>query len=80
MNKDEKLDLLGRYLSPENPIRLTDFLRGREQELEALEQELRHFRAIPFIFGNRGVGKTSLARTVAQQVTKSDREHRHQAD
>jgi type II secretory pathway predicted ATPase ExeA len=75
LDTDEKLDLLGRYLSPENPIRLTEFLRGRENELQALEQELRHFRAIPFIFGDRGVGKTSLARTVAQQVTKSDREH-----
>lgn len=71
----EKLEILGRYLSPQNPIRTAEFLRGRPRELEALEQELRYFKGIPFIFGNRGVGKTSLARTVAQQVTKSDREH-----
>ena len=75
MTIDEKLDLLSRYLSPENPIRTTEFLRGRTAELQTLDQELRHFRAVPFIFGNRGVGKTSLARTVAQQVTKADREH-----
>lgn len=75
MSVDEKLDLLGRYLSPENPIRTTEFLRGRTGELQTLDQELRHFRATPFIFGNRGVGKTSLARTAAQQVTAADREH-----
>jgi conflict system STAND superfamily ATPase len=75
MTRDEKLDVLGKYLSPENPIRTAEFLRGRDKDLESLQQELRHFRAIPFIFGSRGVGKTSLARTVAQQVTKSDREH-----
>jgi len=75
VSASEKLEILGRYLSPQNPIRTTEFLRGRTPELQALEQELRFFKGIPFIFGNRGVGKTSLARTVAQQVTKSDREH-----
>ncbi len=75
MDKHQRFDLLATYLSPENPIRSAEFLRGRDPELETIENELRHFRATPFIFGNRGVGKTSLARTVAQQVTKSDREH-----
>lgn len=75
MDRDEKLDILGRYLSPENPIRTPQFLRGRDRELDSLVQELRHFKAVPFIYGNRGVGKTSLARTAAQQITPSDREH-----
>jgi len=75
MGNEEKLTILGRYLSPENPIRTTEFLRGRTKELDDLVQELTHFHGIPFIYGNRGVGKTSLARTAAQQVTKSDREH-----
>jgi type II secretory pathway predicted ATPase ExeA len=75
MTPEQRLELLGKCLSPENPIRLTQFLKGRDAEFESLEQELRYFGGIPFIFGNRGVGKTSLARTVAQQVTKSDREH-----
>jgi hypothetical protein len=57
VNRDEKLDILRRYLSPENPIRTTEFLRGRTKELESLVQELRHFHAIPFIYGNRGSAK-----------------------
>jgi Cdc6-like AAA superfamily ATPase len=40
-----------------------------------VERELRHFHTIPFIYGYRGVGKTSLARTAAQIATSSDREH-----
>lgn len=75
MTPEQRLEVLGKCLSPENPIRLTQFLKGRDAELESLDQELRYFGGIPFIFGNRGVGKTSLARTVAQQVTRSDREH-----
>jgi uncharacterized protein len=72
---EERLQTLARYVSPTNPIRTTEFLRGRDEELTSLEQELRYFQGIPFIFGNRGVGKTSLARTVAQQITSSDYEH-----
>ncbi len=62
-------------LQPERPIRSTEKLRGREDEFAELERELRYFSGIPFIFGHRGVGKTSLARTVAQMVTPADREH-----
>ncbi|TVM31518.1 ATP-binding protein [Oceanidesulfovibrio marinus] len=76
---EEKLDILSQYLSPERPIRSFEFLRGRGEELERLRQELSFYKSIPFIFGNRGVGKTSLARTVAQIVTKSDREHVYEA-
>jgi type II secretory pathway predicted ATPase ExeA len=72
---DNKLEILAKYLSPEAPIRSFEFLKGRAKELDNLEQELRFFKAIPFIFGNRGVGKTSLARTAAQKVTHADREH-----
>jgi AAA ATPase-like protein len=75
MTPEQRLELLGQCLSPENPIRLTQFLKGRDAEFASLEQELRYFGGIPFIFGNRGVGKTSLARTVAQQISHSDREH-----
>src|SRR5262245_52107937 len=71
----QRLSTLAQYLSPESPIRTTELLRGRVSELQSLEQELRYFRGVPFIFGNRGVGKTSLARTVAQLVTPADREH-----
>jgi len=75
IDHEERLQTLARYVSPTNPIRTTEFLRGRDEELTNLEQELRYFQGIPFIFGNRGVGKTSLARTVAQQITSSEYEH-----
>jgi Cdc6-like AAA superfamily ATPase len=70
-----KLSILNKYLSPERPIRNLEYLRGRGKEFETLKYELSCYSSIPFIYGNRGVGKTSLARTAAQMVTASDREH-----
>ncbi len=75
MDEAKRFELISTHLSPERPIRSTEFLRGRAGDLEKVERELRHFHAVPFIYGYRGVGKTSLARTAAQLVTKSDREH-----
>lgn len=73
--QEGKFDTLAAYLSPERPIRSSEFLRGRIEALDNIVRELRHFQGIPFIYGHRGVGKTSLARTAAQIVTPSDREH-----
>ena len=72
---DKKLRAIAAKLSPERPIRSEELLKGRSGELANVERELRHFHTIPFIYGYRGVGKTSLARTAAQIVTSSDREH-----
>jgi hypothetical protein len=58
-------EALKRTLSPTTPIRSSEYLRGREKKLEdirrALVQPGRHI----FIYGDRGVGKTSLAQTAA---------------
>jgi Cdc6-like AAA superfamily ATPase len=72
---DEPFKILAAHLSKEKPIRSNQFLRARTGVLAAIERELRYFNAIPFFYGYRDVGKTSLARTAAQLVTKSDREH-----
>jgi len=72
---DDKFLIIAANLSPERPIRSSEFLRGRLDDLENIQRELRYFQAVPFIYGYRGVGKTSLARTAAQMVTSSDREH-----
>ena len=72
---DQKLILIGARLDPVRPIRSSEYLRGRAGDLEKIERELRFFHSVPFIYGHRGVGKTSLARTAAQLVTKPDREH-----
>ena len=77
MDEDEerKLQALAARLSPNGPIRTSELLKGRDAKLADLVRELTYFQPIPFIFGDRGVGKTSLARTAAQLVTASDREH-----
>jgi uncharacterized protein len=61
MDEAKQLQLISTRLSPERPIRSTEFLRGRGGDLTRVERELRHFHAVPFIYGYRGVGKTSLA-------------------
>jgi len=60
-------------LSPTTPIRSPEQLKGREKKLEdirrALVQPGRHI----FIYGDRGVGKTSLAQTAAYEHQSSSR-------
>ncbi len=73
--EEAKFKIIASNLSPERPIRSPELLRGRMQELENIERELRYFYPVLFIYGHRGVGKTSLARTAAQNVTPADREH-----
>src|SRR5690606_12220933 len=63
----------------ERPVRSSEFLRGRMQDLDEIVTELRYFHAIPFIYGHRGVGKTSLARTAAQLANPSGSEHNYVA-
>lgn len=61
-------------LSPAQPIRTIELLRGRERELETIRRALimpgRHI----FVYGDRGVGKSSLARTAAYQYQSADAE------
>ncbi|HSU06594.1 MAG TPA: ATP-binding protein, partial [Acetobacteraceae bacterium] len=59
-------------LSPTTPIRSVEFLRGRDRKLEDIRRALvadgRHI----FIYGDRGVGKTSLAQTAAYEHQSAD--------
>ena len=75
MKDGQRFQLIADNLSPERPIRSSEFLRGRSKQLEDVIRELTYFQPVVFVFGYRGVGKTSLARTAAQLVTPSDREH-----
>ena len=75
MQQEEMFQTIRLTLQPERPVRSVEFLRGRSKEFDQTIRELQHFDGVPFIFGHRGVGKTSLARTAAQIATKSDREH-----
>lgn len=71
-NEDAFVQKLNETLSPTLPIRTIELLRGREKELEVIRRALimpgRHI----FIFGDRGVGKSSLAHTAANIYQSAD--------
>lgn len=61
-------------LSPSEAIQSPELLRGREQQLTLLREALYSRGRHAFIFGYRGVGKTSLAQTAAFQLQPQGRE------
>lgn len=58
-------------LSPSEPIRSAELLRGRQQNLEEIRQAFVQNGRQVFIYGDRGVGKTSLAQTAAYEHASS---------
>lgn len=54
------------------PIRTPEKLFGRERQLETIQLALKSPGRHVFIYGDRGVGKTSLAHTAANLVQSSD--------
>jgi Cdc6-like AAA superfamily ATPase len=56
---------LKQTLSPTTPIRSPEHLRGRERKLEDIRRALVQPGRSVFVYGDRGVGKTSLAQTAA---------------
>ena len=58
----QKLNIL---LSPSDPIRSPEHLRGRERNLSEIRRNLAVKGRHIFIYGDRGVGKTSLGQTAA---------------
>lgn len=65
----EKLNLV---VSPSQPVNTPENLFGRADELERIEKALYVSGRHIFIFGDRGVGKSSLAATAAAQYQSSD--------
>ena len=59
---------------PSSPIRLRDQLRGREKDYERTLETLEIPGRSAFIYGERGVGKSSLAWTAAFGFNSSDQE------
>ncbi|MGP2518180.1 ATP-binding protein [Yersinia sp. 2545 StPb PI] len=55
------------------PIRTPEKLFGRERQLETIQLALKSPGRHVFIYGDRGVGKTSLAHTAANLVQSSDK-------
>lgn len=56
---------LNELLSPSDPIRSAENLKGREKSLLEIRRNLNVKGRHVFIYGDRGVGKTSLAQTAA---------------
>lgn len=56
---------LQQTLSPTSPIRSPEHLRGREKKLEDIRRAMVQPGRSVFVYGDRGVGKTSLAQTAA---------------
>ncbi|GAA4879965.1 ATP-binding protein [Ferrimonas pelagia] len=66
------LERLYEVSSASQPIHSPERLFGRDAELEKLEDALHAPGRHAFIYGERGVGKSSLAHSVACQVQSSD--------
>lgn len=66
---------LAQLVFPAQPIHSVEHLFGREAELRRIEEALYASGRHVFIYGDRGVGKSSLAATAANQYQSSDSEY-----
>lgn len=57
--------------SPSTPIRSSSHLKGREEQYEGVKQAIYATGRHVIIFGERGVGKTSLAKTCGSENATS---------
>lgn len=60
-NEDSIQELITRYFTPSKEITSIERLKGREKELRTIRRALPSAGRHVFIYGDRGVGKTSLA-------------------
>lgn len=65
LDKDRFQERLRGVFTPAQPIAKPEHLHGRDQKLRLIERALGSPGKHIFIYGDRGVGKTSLARTAA---------------
>jgi hypothetical protein len=63
---------LNKYLSPSAPVQREEMLRGRASQLTAIDRALATPGRNVFVYGVRGVGKTSLAQTAAYHFAPTD--------
>ncbi|EGT0675210.1 ATP-binding protein [Citrobacter braakii] len=65
LSRDEFYTRLYRVVRPSQPIDASEFLFGRDKQYEKMRAALYAPGRHSFIFGNRGVGKSSLAHSIA---------------
>lgn len=69
MTKEEKLEILRRVFSPMSPIKSQDLFFGRSLQLDNVCDAINEQGQHAILFGERGVGKTSLGNIMATQLT-----------
>lgn len=74
-SKQEFGKKLNEVVSPSGPVILPDQLIGREGQLDRIEKALFAPGRNIFIYGERGVGKTSLAAIAANKQQSSDKDY-----
>ena len=65
-------ELMGKVLSPSRPLQSEEFLRGRAEHIDGIRRALYQPGRHVLIHGLRGVGKSSLAQTVAFLQSKGN--------
>jgi Cdc6-like AAA superfamily ATPase len=69
MTKEEKLFILNQVFSPTSPIKQKDFFYGRINQLNKVADAINEKGQHAILYGERGVGKTSLANIMATSYT-----------
>ncbi|CAM4228756.1 DNA-binding protein [Bordetella tumbae] len=73
-SKDDFGKKVAMVVNAATPIRSVEHLKGRDQKLEEIQRALYAAGRHIFVYGDRGVGKSSLAATAAYQYQSSDAE------
>lgn len=69
MTKEEKLIIIKQVFSPASPIKQKDFFFGRINQLNKIADAINEEGQHAILYGDRGVGKTSLANIMATSYT-----------
>jgi uncharacterized protein len=70
--EEKFVQVMGRLLSPSRAIESPELLKGRDNQLREIRRAWYQGGRQIFIYGYRGVGKTSLAQTAAHQHQSSE--------
>lgn len=69
MTKEEKLQVLKWAFSPVTPIKKEEFFYGRINQLQKVCDAINESGQHAIVYGERGVGKTSLANIMSESIT-----------
>ena len=69
MTIEEKKQILNWVFTPTAPIKKEEFFRGRISQLDKICSAINEIGQHAILFGERGVGKTSLANIMTDSIT-----------